>query len=194
MNNKKPEDEDKEKEPEQEHPDRPLECGECKRPIAVHYTEIVGNVITHIGMCSECPQLQKRLRGTPQFEGGELFGETTTGLVCGECGHTLESVKVSRTVGCSNCYDVFGDILLSEMIAYNKLPPSLTKKKKAGPLHIGRSPGESKEVSSSLRLIALNEALEETLRREDYEQAAMLRDQIKALTEETEDKKNGKDK
>lgn len=177
---------------EQEHPDRPLECSECKRPIEVHYTEIIGNTITHIGMCSECPQLQKRLRGAPHGEIGDLFSEGKAGLVCGECGTTLESVRVSRIVGCSNCYDVFGDILLNDLIMYNKLPPSLAKKRKAGPLHIGRAPGESLEVTSSLRLIALNEALEETLKREDYEQAALLRDQIKALTEETEDKKNGK--
>jgi protein arginine kinase activator len=32
----------------------------------------------------------------------------------------------------------------------------------------------------------LNEALNETLKKEDYEQAAWLRDQIKAITEKTE--------
>ena len=182
----------KEKREDEEHPDRPLECGECSRPIEVHYTEIVGNIITHTGMCSECPQLQKRLRGVSPEEIFETSIEGKMGLVCGECGTTLEAVKVSRTVGCSNCYEVFGDILLAEMITYSKLPPSLIKRKKSGPLHVGKSTGETQEVSPSLRLIALNEALDETLKREDYEQAAWLRDQIKALTEESEDKKNGK--
>ena len=179
------------KEKGEEHPDRPLECGECRRPIEVHYTEIIGNIVTHTGMCSECPQLQKRLRGATPGEAIETSLEGM-GLVCGECGTTLETVKVSRTVGCSNCYEVFGDILLAEMMTYNKLPPSLAKRKKSGLLHVGRSPGETQEVSPSLRLIALNEALDETLKREDYEQAAWLRDQIKALTEESEDKKNDK--
>jgi protein arginine kinase activator len=46
-------------------------------------------------------------------------------------------------------------------------------------------------INPSSRLLALNEALKETLSREDYEQAAWLRDQIKALTEsEAKDKKN----
>ncbi len=48
---------------------------------------------------------------------------------------------------------------------------------------MGRAPGEKIEISPSLKLIALNEALSETLSREDYEQAAWLRDQIKKLTE-----------
>jgi protein arginine kinase activator len=176
---------------EEEHPDRPLECGECKRPIEVHYTEILGNAVTHIGMCSECPQLQKRLRGVSAETAIEMSIEGM-GLVCGECGTNLETVKVSRTVGCSNCYEVFGDVFLTEMMTYNKLSPGLAKRKKSGPLHVGRSPGETQEVSPSLRLIALNEALDETLKREDYEQAAWLRDQIKALTEEPGDKKDGK--
>ena len=34
-----------------------------------------------------------------------------------------------------------------------------------------------------MQLVALHQALHETLSREDYEQAAWLRDQIKALTE-----------
>lgn len=176
-----------------EHPDRPLECGECRRPIEVHYTEIVGNIVTHTGMCSECPFLQRRLSGTAPIE-AEMLTEGKTGLVCGECGTTLDNVRVSRTVGCSNCYDVFGDILIADLEAYYKLPPNFIKKKKSIPLHVGRAPGETQEISPSLRLIALNEALDETLKREDYEQAALLRDQIKALTEESEEKKNGETK
>ena len=58
--------------------------------------------------------------------------------------------------------------------------------KKSHPIHIGRAPGESLAISPSSRLLALNEALKETLNREDYEQAAWLRDQIKALTDNEE--------
>ena len=170
-----------------EHPERPLECSECKRPITVHYTEIVGDTFTHIGMCSECPQLQRHIKGDTHAEGAGIVGEGKTGLVCGECGTTLENVRFGHAVGCSHCYEVFADFLVDTMLATNKIATGVTKKKRSVPLHIGRSTGEVIEVSSSLRLIALNEALEETLKREDYEQAAWLRDQIKDLTEETEE-------
>ena len=57
------------------------------------------------------------------------------------------------------------------------------------PLHIGRAPGEVVEINPTLRLIALNEALDETLIREEYEQAAVLRDQITAFKEKKDEKK-----
>jgi len=179
---KKPEDQ------EVQHPDRPLECSECRKPISVHYTEIVGDSCTYTGMCSECPQLQRRLKGASPEEEMSLTGTgMAAGLVCGECGTTLDNFRVSRSVGCSHCYEVFGDLIVEELLQSNKISPGITKRRKTVPLHVGRSPGETQEISPSLRLIALNEALEETLKREDYEQAAWLRDQIKALTEETED-------
>jgi protein arginine kinase activator len=173
---------------EKQLPDRPLECSECRKPVSVHYTEIVGNLFTHTCMCSECPQLQRKLKGTSHEEVLAVTGKGTAGIVCGECGTTLDNFRVSHRVGCSNCYEVFGDLIVEEMLRSNKISSSITKRKKSVPLHVGRTPGETQEISPSLRLIALNEALEETLQREDYEQAAWLRDQIKALTEDTEKK------
>lgn len=166
-------------------PDRPLECSECKKPIAVWYTEIVGNSITHTSMCAECPELEHRLRGISSTEREAKLGEPVAGLACGECGTTLNAIRVGNLLGCSNCYEVFGDIILSELGSTEKIPARLINNKKSGPIHIGRAPGESREMNPSLRLLALNEALNETLKREDYEQAAWLRDQIKALTENT---------
>ena len=175
----------------EEHPDRPLECTECKRPVKVHYTEMVGNKITHTGMCEICPVLRNKLRGN--FEENKIISfseEGTAGLVCGECGTTLETIRMGNPVGCNVCYEVFGDTLLTELIQTTKIPKKIREQGKTLPLHIGRGPGEVQEISPSIRLLALHEALNETLRREDYEQAAWLRDQIKSLTEENE-KKDG---
>lgn len=167
------------------NPERPLECSECKKSIAVHYTELVGNTCNKTCMCADCPELQKRLHGIPTFpaQGSPTEG---AGLACGNCGTTLDAVRVGTPLGCSICYEVFDDILLSEMLSASKIPPRLATTKKTIPIHIGRAPGESQEMNPSLRLLALNEALNETLKREDYEQAAWLRDQIKALTENPE--------
>lgn len=170
----------------EEHPERPLECTECKRPIAFHYTEIVGEMKACTGMCSDCPILRLKLQGTPHIEQGANKKEVGT-LACGNCGTTLESIRVGTPLGCDVCYEVFGDLLLAEMIAAEKVPLRISKAKKSIPVHIGRSPGQNIEISPSLRLLALNEALNETLKSEDYEQAAWLRDQIKALTDKKEE-------
>ncbi|WP_166154113.1 MULTISPECIES: UvrB/UvrC motif-containing protein [unclassified Neochlamydia] len=175
---------------EEQVPERPIECTECKKPIAIWYTELIGNNISQTGMCSDCPILRRKLHGqTSEKEMGHMVGETS--LACGECNTSLEALRVGASLGCSNCYEVFDDIILQELLILDKVPPRVKANKKIFPLHIGRSPGEVREISPSLRLLALNEALNETLKREDYEQAAWLRDQIRALTEENVEKSNG---
>lgn len=165
-------------------PERALECSECKKPIVVRYTEIVGDTITETSMCADCPQLAKRLYGIrAPLPSGTQFGGAPSGLCCGSCGMSWEAVKTGNPLGCPECYEVFGDLILGEMIASNRVSSKVLANKKAVPAHIGRAPGESVEMSPSIRLLALNEALKETLNREDYEQAAWLRDQIKALTD-----------
>lgn len=173
-----------EKKPEH-FPDRPLECGECKKPIAVRYTEIVGGIITHTSMCADCPELERRLHGKTSDERVGAQIEGVTGVVCGHCGTTLDEVRRGHRLGCMECYTIFGDLLIKELLASNHIPARLAHQKTL-PVHIGRVPGESQAINPSSRLLALNEALKETLSREDYEQAAWLRDQIKALTEEKE--------
>lgn len=179
-----------EKKPEKPIPDRPLECGECKKPIAVRYIEIVGHTITQTSMCADCPELQRRLHGTHTQElVANQFSDA--GLECGNCGTTLEEVRRGHKLGCSECYNVFDNALLQEMQATNRLPFRFFSVKKSNPIHIGRSPGEKLTINLASKLLALNEALKETLKREDYEQAAWLRDQIKALTEEKEKQQKG---
>lgn len=177
---------------EEKPPERPLECSECKKVISVYYTEIIGDSITRTSMCMDCPELHRRLHGAPLHQLGTVQTENTTGLACGNCGTTMESLRVGLPVGCSVCYEVFDDLLVAEMLSSEKLPPRITATKKSIPIHIGRAPGESQELNPSLRLLALNEALNETLKREDYEQAAWLRDQIKALTDNPENSDEGK--
>lgn len=173
----------------EEHPDRPLECTDCKRPIKVHYTEMVGDIVHHTSHCDSCPALQRKLCKAP--ETASPSDEGMSDLVCGECGTTMQTVRMGNGVGCAMCYDVFNEIITNELILGQKIPKKAREQAKTLPLHIGRSPGEVQEISPSIRLLALNEALTDTLKREDYEQAALLRDQIKSLTE---GKKNGKGK
>lgn len=166
-------------------PERPLDCSDCKKPIYVCYIEIVGDKMTRTVMCADCPHLERKLYGVIRKEG---ISETEGGvaLACGNCGTSLEAFRTGQPLGCSACYEVFLDTVINTLQKDNHISHHLTSNKKNQPLHIGRAPGEITEVSPTLRLIALNEALDETLIREDYEQAALLRDQIQALKEKSE--------
>src|ERR1700722_12395363 len=169
-------------------PERPLDCSECKKPLYVCYTEIVGEKMSRTVMCADCPHLEKRLYGKMRKEG--ISGDKgDTALACGNCGTSLEALRMGNPLGCKECYAVFADALIDLLLSEERISRHLTSNKKTQPLHIGRVPGEVTEISPTLRLIALNEALDETLIREDYEQAALLRDQIRALKEKAEHEK-----
>lgn len=161
-------------------PDRPLECSECRKPTKIVYTEIIDEKMTRTVMCADCPQLQKRLYGKGK-EAGVGAVKIEAALACGNCGTTLEAIRMGHDLGCVSCFEVFADLLVDMLFKEKKISKHLSTTSRSQPFHIGRSPGEVTEISPTLRLIALNEALDETLTREDYEQAALLRDQIEAL-------------
>lgn len=165
--------------------ERPAECSQCKRNVKVIYKEIVGDSMLCFEMCAECPILQQKLHGTPS-EGA------VTALCCEKCHTSLESIETGGPLGCSECSAVFAEPLLSNLISTGRLPARLIKTlstKRSAPLHVGKAPGKAIEIAPSSRLTSLNEALNEALKRENYEQAAWLRDQIKALEEKNDEGK-----
>jgi protein arginine kinase activator len=167
--------------------EKPDECaGQCRRPATVVYQEIIRDVITCTEMCSECPVLQARLYGTSSLASGKQIIEKEAGVCCGRCGTTLLSVRTGGLVGCSECYNVFNDTLIQELVSERKVPNRMQKMKentKKQGFHTGKTPDKAVELTSMNQIVGLNEALKEALKKENYEQAAWLRDQIKVLTE-----------
>ena len=100
-------------------------------------------------------------------------------VVCGGCGITLDEIRMGAPLGCPLCYEVFAEELLQEFTLSERVAIKTLPIKKGSCLHTGRRPGQIGEGMSSLQLYTLHQALSETLGREDYEQAALLRDQIK---------------
>lgn len=163
--------------------ERPLDCGECKRKAKILYKEIVGQTITCTEMCDECPVLKAKLHGN-ETDSHKKESE----LCCGRCGTALESVQTGQPLGCAECYVVFGDFIVKELIAADGIPSSLKQKaqvQKLQTLHKGRSPQQAGSFELSSKLATLHEALNEALKKENYEQAAYLRDQIKSITEKS---------
>jgi protein arginine kinase activator len=167
-------------------PERHIECSECKRPIVTCYTEVVGKTVYRLSMCAICPVLKNRLHGTPLHE-PSLVGVSTSELCCGNCGTTAGAIRMGSLVGCGTCYEIFENLLIQELSAAERALYKVQGAKRPAPLHLGKVPGQPLHMNPAQHLLSLHQALGETLRREDYEQAAWLRDQIKALTEETKD-------
>lgn len=161
-------------------PERRIECGDCKKPIHFIYSEFVDKVLIYCGMCDDCPFLREKLLGQPLAAVGASC--SVAKIQCGGCGLLLEEVKRGVSLGCPLCYEVFEEELLSELTTRKKIQNKNLPIKKGTSLHSGRRPGEGVgEEAPSAKLYALHQALTETLGREEYEQAAFLRDQIQEL-------------
>jgi len=158
--------------------DRPLECSQCKKPAVILYKEMENDTIVCTSMCADCPILQQKLHGS-----GSPKEAKVSELCCGHCGTTLEAVRTGNPLGCSECYVVFSDVIVNELISGKKLPERfLAPGAKRTSLYIGKTPKLTpSEHAPTNQLMALNEALNEALKKEDYEQAAVIRDQIKSL-------------
>ncbi len=162
--------------------DRPVECGQCKRPVKIIYKEVSMQSTVCTEMCADCPVLQQKVHGDVSKE-----GKNTSELCCGYCATSLESIKIGGPLGCAECYVAFGDYLVGELIAADSIPSDLQRKlssQRSHAIHIGKTPDKPLNASLSTRMASLNEALNEALKRENYEQAAWLRDQIKNLKED----------
>ena len=93
---------------------------------------------------------------------------------CPNCGINYEYFKKHGKLGCDQCYRVFRE---------NLIP--LIEQLHSSRLHAGKRPHVDNIRTNSIRhLSRLKLALDEAVRTEDYEKAAILRDKIKKIEEE----------
>nr|MBU1328505.1 UvrB/UvrC motif-containing protein [Candidatus Omnitrophota bacterium] len=164
-------------------------CNICgKSQATVHLTEIIDEQITELHLCEECAQkkgaqmeshfgLSDLLAGLADL--GTQFNKTKTEpkLKCPKCGLTYEDFKKVGRLGCGECYNVFKEALVP-----------LLKRIHGSTQHYGKSPKKiAKIVKSKNELDVLKEKLQKAIQKEDFEEAAKLRDKIKEL-----EKKNNK--
>lgn len=155
--------------------ERPLDCSTCIRKLCTKYTEVgYGKVQSEHYMCKECPILAELLSKPTLLKEHESLAQ----LSCGTCKTSLLEIKHGGALGCRECYDVFETHITSQLKEEQRLQTMLEQ---TATFHLGHKPGEFKEFGESQKLFALNETLNEMIHREDYEQAASIRDKIKEL-------------
>ena len=158
-------------------------CSMCKeREAKVHYTKIVADKIQKVDLCEECAKSKGMNDPTAFSLADELFGLGAaleieqagggTGLKCPACGFTQADFKKSGRLGCPECYQTFSEPL-----------KGLLKTMHKGTRHVGKVPEslrQSRDVSD--RLKNLQERISKAIEEEDFEKAAILRDEIKQIT------------
>ncbi len=163
-------------------------CQNCKRNDAgVHLKRIVGGESAEIHLCSKCAAA---LGVRDAVTGFSPFGDILGGIMgvsearlsgnrvlrCETCGFSFEDIARTGMPGCPDCYRTFSA----------KLRPTLVK------LHgravfKGSMPENSENVTNIQNEIAeLKKQLETAIAEEDFEKAAVLRDEIRALMKKEE--------
>jgi protein arginine kinase activator len=156
----------------------------CKQKEArVHLTEMSQGQIKKVDLCEECAK-NKGVDDPTGFSLADLLmglgasqelaqGGGVAGASCPSCGFSQGDFKKAGRLGCPDCYAAFAEGLAG-----------LLKTMHRGVRHVGKTPGTQRpppEVGD--RLDRLQKELAQAIAVENYEEAARLRDQIKALKE-----------
>ncbi len=155
---------------------RPQKCSHCTQPTTLHLTKIVDGQVFKLDLCAVCPQA-KRVKSEIGFdlvEGGAPVAlaprSAESKLACPGCGLTPGDFKESGRLGCSRCYETFEE----------KLSPLFMKLHESSE-HVGKAPQGKRKAASPEQIELLRRRLRELVSREEYELAATVRDQLKAL-------------
>jgi protein arginine kinase activator len=170
--------------------EKPFECTGCKRKATITYKKIKCGEINSSKMCSMCPILQANI-GIPIGDNSLTSNTFDLEKKCHNCSTNLHEVSTEGKLGCPQCYQTFEDFLLSKLSESDTIPlksDSDIFRKKTIPIHLGNSPEILKGDETRKKLESLQSALEESLASENFERAALLRDQIKNLERKSYDK------
>lgn len=184
-------------------------CDIChKREAKIYYTEIINGEKKEQHLCEECAaehtSFQVKMPVKGEFTLGNLLSSILQGYynneeqkqeenpnpVCPRCGMSYEEFLKTGLLGCADCYKSFGSAILGSL-----------KNIQGSELHTGKRPKgyvKVKEVSKPIKELSeidkLTIRLQQAVEREEFEEAARLRDEIrarKAQEEKEEAQKEG---
>jgi protein arginine kinase activator len=156
-----------------------VKCQSCEQSATVHLTEIVNGKKKEKHFCQDCAQKlelmkQQELNLTAILQsviGQHVGGQTDelARLTCPSCGIKYMEFKAAGRCGCPQDYQVFREPLLP-----------LLERIHRGNRHVGKVPPHAlKHAARQAELRDLRQKLRGAVEREAYEEAALLRDQIK---------------
>lgn len=158
-------------------------CEKCgKNPATTHIKTVVNGMMQEKHLCSYCAAKEGygnigNISLTNML--ASMFGESLSSgkpisKRCECCGASFSDIAQSGRVGCSECYETFRSELL----------PSLNRLHGKA-LHVGNTPQETEKTETKEdKIKKLKAKLNEAIKSEEFENAAKLRDEIRALEEE----------
>lgn len=155
-----------------------MKCNKCQNEASFFYNETVNGQKSSLALCTDCAR-----------EAGFFTGATTKSLEddlysvlfqkkqsppdksCPTCGTTWKSIAHKGMVGCADCYKAFREELSTSI-----------RRMHGNTKHVGRAPALLREKQEKeTHIAALRCALQAAIKAENFEEAARLRDEIRAL-------------
>jgi len=171
-----------------------MKCSKCNINDAnVYIEQQIGSQMKKMHLCNECAfasdmnfglsfmgvpvdthKLDQAFKHAHNFwfaPDNANYGRPKPALTCTACRYSFERFKKSSLLGCAVCYDEFK----------SELAPVLTKLQPAS-RHIGKVPKSLEEtLQKDHELTELKAALKTAIDKEEYEEAAKIRDTIRTL-------------
>lgn len=158
-------------------------CDRCKMKEAkIYYTEITGGKKIEQHLCEDCAaeltSFQKEIPLESLLSGLLGIGSgSSRERVCQVCGMSYQEFQKVGKFGCENCYKIFG-----------RLHQGTLKRIQGATAHTGKIAAswqqesfKQQEKQEQPDPLLLKKALEEAIAKEEYEEAARLRDEIRSI-------------
>ena len=155
-----------------------MQCQRCnKQPATIHLTEILNNQKTERHLCEDCAKEEgiavKAQINLQDVLAGMLAAHETVerfaNLKCPDCGLTYAEFRNQGRLGCPNDYEVFAQPLAE-----------ILEKVHGGTEHTGKVPSRAgRDAKDQRERMRLRRQLAQAVEREQYEEAARLRDLLR---------------
>ena len=159
-----------------------MQCCICKeKPATVHLAQIVGEKMQKLDLCEDCAKA-KGVNDPANFAVADLLlglgasqeldpSASVLEVKCPRCGFSQADFKKSGRLGCPECYVTFAEGLAGLLKSMHK-----------GTRHVGKTPEALRQSRENVdRLKVLQKRLAKAIETEDFETAATVRDEIKAM-------------
>ncbi len=170
-----------------------MECQQCHiRPASLHFTRVINGEKQEFHLCEQCANEMEDLTDMMGGSGAFSIHNLLSGLLnfdphigeqnspsredidlqCDKCGlRYREFIKIGK-FGCDHCYQAFE----------SKLDPILRKVHSGNTTHTGKVPKRTgKSLGIKRKIAELKEEMKKHVVDEEFEEAARIRDEIKAL-------------
>ena len=168
-----------------------MKCSNCgKNNANVSFNQNINGEVTNLHLCEECAH---KLGIFNSFD--DIFSPMILDLdfmlleeiKCKNCGYTLSKYKSTGLFGCDNCYSTFKnevDRILKTIQGSNRHIGRLNASKSKDSKDEVKAKKQVKENKKENKLEELKAKLQKEIKAEEFEKAAITRDEIKKLEKE----------